>query len=60
MKTVAKSLICHHKRTKPKLVIEARRDRITGHFQGTTMKLCCADCGSQVPQTKQYLERQVA
>ena len=61
MKTVAKSLICNHERTKARLVTEGRRNRFTNRFDGHyVMRLACADCGCQVPQTFKYLERQVA
>ena len=59
MKTQAKSLICEHEFTKPRLVIEAKRN-VYGHFQGTKMALCCAICGCRVPETPEYLDRQVA
>jgi len=60
MKTVAKSLICEHLHTKPKLVVEARRNGTTGHFEGYTMALCCAVFGSRVPEIPKYLDRQVS
>jgi hypothetical protein len=59
MKTQAKSLICEHEITKPKLVIEASRNSY-GHFQGTKMALCCAVCGCRVPETSKYFDRQIA
>jgi len=61
MKTEAKSLICNHIRTKPRLVAEGRRNHVTNRFDGHyVMRLSCADCGCQLPETFKYLERQVA
>ena len=61
MKTLAKSLICNHEHTKPRLVAEGRRNPITHRFDGHyVMKLACLDCGSQVPEIPKYLNRQVA
>ena len=60
MKTEAKSLICNHKRTKPKLFISGRIHPTYGYRSVTERVLCCVACGEQVPETPQYLERQVA
>ena len=47
MSNLTHIMLCEHKNTKPKMIIEATRN-IYGHFQGYAIAECCIKCGKRV------------